>query len=89
MGDQNDAILCGYIANPGLIHNLGIDIPKLRQAANNSYIRGEETQIYKTIYTAETSKDYHTLFCMSPSTYTKGLENLMSSLEFEENVMCV
>ena len=89
MGDRNDAILCGYIANPGFIHNLGIDIPKLRQAANNSYIQGEETQIYKTIYTAETFKDYHTLFCTLLSAYAKGLENLMSSLEFEENVMRV
>jgi hypothetical protein len=77
VGDKNDKILCDCIARSNLILDLGIDIPQLRQAAENSYISKQKTQLYKTIYTAETFKDYHTLLCTLISEYAKSLENLM------------
>jgi hypothetical protein len=87
VGDKNDEYLRNYIARSTLIHDLGINIPWLWQAAENSYTSNQQTKLYETIYTAETFKDYHTLLCALLSAYENSLERLKSSSESKkENV---
>lgn len=87
VGDRSDIILRGYITSPTFFGDLGIDIPqRLRQAAKNSQNLKQTTQLYQTIYTKESFKDYHALLCALLLAYAKGLENLTRSFEFEKNV---